>query len=173
MEHDLSYKKPERNYLCDFYIETRIDDTELPVKIKDKPGSLNLIPNPEVIYSIDVSFDAAIYKDREFYEFPVERKQWQIDNLKKQNSTEKAHTIIGEVLSQQLDNICKEISSFNIRYSSASIAGEDFENTNRVDFCIYEGSFAQKENISSDNKKSRQKNSNEGYEHCSAQTVYH
>lgn len=77
MDYEIAYKNPERMYLCDFSIETRIDDIDLPNKIKDKLNSLNLLPNPEKVYVLDVSFGVAIYKDIEFYKFPVERKQWQ------------------------------------------------------------------------------------------------
>lgn len=157
MDMNLETKMPERNYLCNFSIETRIDDTELSSKIKEKLCSLNLLPNAEMIYVIAVSFDADIYKDEEFYKFPIERKQWEIDKLKTQAPKERAQNIIGEVLSQQLNNITTELAPFNIRYQSASIAGEDFGDINRVDFCIYEDTASQKENTLSNKKKSRRK----------------
>lgn len=161
MDFENDYKKTERNYLCEFSIKTRIDDIDLPNKIKDKLNLLKVLPDSEKGYVLDTSFGAAIYKDDEFYKFPVERKQWQIDNLEKlknkKDSRKIAETIIGEVLSQQLHNICEILGTFNINCHSATIAGEDIDDINRVDFCIYEDVYAAKELPSNSTNKSKRK----------------
>ncbi len=159
MDYETDYQRPERKYLCDFSIATRIDDVDLSNKIKDKFSSLELTVDTKKAYSIDVSFDVAIYKDIAFYKFPVERKQWQIDNLQKQRPQQIAHTIIGEVLNQQLNNICDVLKPFDIRYDSASIAGEDFNDVNRVDFCIFENKKIEEENPE-DSKKGKKNKGN-------------
>lgn len=152
-----NYRKPERKYLCDFSLETFIYDVDLPTKIKDKLASLNVLPTPDMIYVLDVSFDVKVYHIKEFYKFPVERKQWQIDELEKQTPKRQTETMIHQILAQQLDNICKELSPFNIQYQAAIIAGEEFDDLNRVDFCIYESEFLQKENPNEEKKKTRRK----------------
>ena len=63
----LNYQRPERNYLCDFFLETCIYDTDLPTKIKDKLASLNVLPNPDTIYVLDVSFGVKVYSIKDFY----------------------------------------------------------------------------------------------------------
>lgn len=152
-----NYQRPERNYLCDFSLETCIYDVDLPTKIKDKLASLNVLPKPNIIYVLDVSFDVKVYRVKDFYKFHVERKQWQIDELEKQSPKRQTETMIHQVLAQQLDNICKELSLFNIQYQTAIIAGEDYDDLNRVDFCIYESEFIQKESPNDGKKKTRRK----------------
>ena len=153
----LNYQKPERKYLCDFSLETCIYDVDLPTQIKDKLASLNVLPTPDMVYVLDVSFDVKVYHIKEFYKFPVERKQWQIDELEKQSPKRQTETMIHQVLAQQLNNICKELSPLNIQYETAIIAGEEFDNLNRVDFCIYESEFIQKESPKDGKKKTRRK----------------
>ena len=139
---EIEYTKPERKYLCLFTVDARIDDVDLPNKIMDKLNSLAVLPDPEKNYALNVSFGVVVYEDERFYGFPVERRQWQIDKLEdlKQKGDVKQlnHTIMGEVLAQQLHNICDALAPLNISYHSATIAGEDFEEINRVVFEIYE-----------------------------------
>lgn len=156
MDFELQRKRPEK-ILCEFSIETRIDDVELSAKIKEKLCSLGILPNQETTYILEVSFDAAIYKDGNFYKFPVEWKEWQLNQLNHKKPEEKGHTIIQGVLSQQLDKISQEVDSFQIPYQRASIIGEDLGDLNRVDFCIFEDPNPQKESDTSGGKKSRRR----------------
>lgn len=159
MDYEIKETPIKRNCLCEFSIDTRIDDIDLANKIKAKFDALNISDIPNKNYVLEVTFDAAIYKDIAFYKFPVERKQWQIDNLNKlevkKDSRKIAETIIGEVLSQQLNNICDIFKSSNITYTSAIIAGEDIDNTNRVDFCLYEDKTEIEENALKNGRKSK------------------
>lgn len=161
MEHEIEYKKPEKKYLCRCTVDTRIDDVDLPNKIIDKLNSLAVLPDPEMNYALNVSFGIVVYEDEWFYDFPVERRQWQIDKLEdlKQKGDVKQlkHTIMGEVLAQQLHNICDALAPLNINYHSATIAGEDFEELNRVDFDIYEDTSAAREGFSASQKKGKRK----------------
>jgi len=161
MEYEIEYKKPEKKYLCRFTVDTRIDDVDLPNKIIDKLSSLAVLPDPEKVYALNVSFGIVVYEDEQFYDFPVERRQWQIDKLEdlKQKGDVKQlkHTIMGEVLAQQLHNICDALAPLNINYHSATIAGEDFEELNRVDFDIYEDISTDWEGFSASKKKGKRK----------------
>jgi hypothetical protein len=133
--------KTEPKYLCKFPLETRIDDIDLPNKIKDKLNSLNLRPDPEKVYNLSVYFSVEIYEDSEFYNFPVELKQYQIDKLNKHKgkNQEMWKPSIQDILSQQLNNICDALKPFNINFSTTKITGENIiDDTNRVDFCILE-----------------------------------
>lgn len=141
MSIEFEYKKPERAYLCDFSIEEYVYDSDLPLKIRDKLTFLNISFAPDKTYCLDVSFDVGVYKDKQLFAFPVERKPWQLERLKNQKPQERVHTMISDVLSQQLENICIELSGFSFKYSNATIAGEDFGNLRRVDFCIYEDPY--------------------------------
>ena len=154
---DLNYEIPKRKYLCNFSIATNIYDTELSNKIKEKFCSLELSPNPDASYVIEISFDLKIYGDIQFYKFPVERNQVQLERLKQQTPKEKAHTIIGDVLSQQAHTICKNLPTTNIPYHSVIIAGESKNDLNRVDFCIYEDMFATSPDEETTSKKSKRK----------------
>ena len=161
MSHEVEYKKPEKKYLCRFTVDTRIYDIDLPNKIMDKFNSLAILPDPDKVYALNVSFGVAIYEDAWFYDFPVERRQWQVDKLEelKQKGDVKQvkHTIMNEVLAQQLHNICAALEPLNINYHSATIAGEDFEDINRVDFDIYEDTSAAPEGLTARQKKGKQK----------------
>ncbi len=128
----------ERNNVCNFSISTPIYDRELPVKIKDVLQSMYLPIDQGKHYSLDVSFDKNVYENMDFFTFPVERKDWQIEQLKSQTPREQRKTIISEILSQQLENICKEIEVLHIPFRSTSIIGEDFGHAQRVDVAIYE-----------------------------------
>ena len=103
MDYEIKETPIKRNCLCEFSIDTRIDDIDLANKIKAKFDALNISDIPNKNYVLEVTFDAAIYKDIAFYKFPVERKQWQIDNLNKlevkKDSRKIAETIIGELAS--------------------------------------------------------------------------
>ena len=122
-----------KKHLCNFSIETRIDDIELPNKIKEKLYELDLHTNPEKDYSLTVHFDPAIYKESEFYNFPVERKQ------------QKGSPTVQDILSQQLNNICNALEPFNIKFRHTSIVGENFiYDINQVNFCILESDAEQK-----------------------------
>ena len=154
---DFTYEIPKRKYLCNFSIATNIYDTELSNKIKEKFCSLELSPNPDASYVIEISFDLKIYSDIQFYKFPVERNQAQLERLKQQTPQEKAHTIIGEVLSQQAHTICKELPTKDVPYRSVIIAGESKNDLNRVDFCIYEDMFAPPKTEETTSKKSKRK----------------
>lgn len=144
MVNENQISKPERNFLCDFSLETQIIDTNLPNLIVEKLRDISINPQPDKEYVIDVSFGVGIYKAKEFYLFPVERKQWEIDNLQKQKPEKVAYTIIDDVLSQQLHNICESLKEFNIPYHHAYIAGEDYDSINKVVFCIYETNATEK-----------------------------
>lgn len=161
MDYEIEYKKPEKKYLCRFTVDTRINDVDLPNKIMDKLSSLAVLPDSEKVYALNVSFGIVVYEDERFYDFPVERRQWQIDKLEdlKQKGDVKQlkHTIMGEVLAQQLHNICDALAPLNINYHSATIAGEDFEEINRVDFDIYEDTSAAREGLSATQKKEKRK----------------
>lgn len=161
MDYEIEYKKPEKKYLCRFTVDTRINDVDLPNKIMDKFRSLAVLPDSEKVYALNVSFGIVVYEDERFYDFPVERRQWQIDKLEdlKQKGDVKQlkHTIMGEVLAQQLHNICDALAPLNINYHSATIAGEDFEEINRVDFDIYEDTSAVREGLSATQKKGKRK----------------
>ena len=161
MEYEIEYKKPERKYLCRCTVDTRIDDVDLPNKIMDKLSSLAVLPDSEKVYALNVSFGIVIYEDERFYDFPVERRQWQIDKLEdlKQKGDVKQlkHTIMGEVLAQQLHNICAALEPLNINYHSATIAGEDFEEINRVEVDIYEDTSAIREDFSVNQKRANGK----------------
>lgn len=154
---DFKYEIPKRKYLCNFSIATNIYDADLSNKIKEKFCSLELSPNPDASYVIEISFDLKIYSDIQFYKFPVERNQAQLERLKQQTPKEKAHTIIGDVLSQQAHTICKNLPTTNIPYRSVIIAGESKNDLNRVDFCIYEDMFASPKNEETTSKKSKRK----------------
>ena len=158
---EIEYKKPERKYLCRFTIDARIDDVDLPNKIMDKLNSLAVLPDPEKVYALNVSFGIVVYEDERFYDFPVERRQWQIDKLEdlkqKGDAKQLKHTIMGDVLAQQLHNICDALAPLNISYHSATIAGEDFEEINRVDFEIYEDISTIREDFSANQKKGKRK----------------
>ena len=158
---EIEYTKPERQYLCLFTVDARIDDVDLPNKIMDKLSSLAVLPDSEKVYALNVSFGIVIYEDERFYDFPVERRQWQIDKLEdlKQKGDVKQlkHTIMGEVLAQQLHNICAALEPLNINYHSATIAGEDFEEINRVEFDIYEDTSTIREDFSVNQKKGKRK----------------
>lgn len=151
------YRKPERSCLCEFSLETRIDDVSLPGRIAERLAALELRPAPEKSYVVDVSFSAAIYQDAAFYQFPVERKPWQIDRLQAQKPKEQALTILDDVISQQLHNICAALAPFGIPYRFAAIAGEDWPELNRVDFCIYENTLSTSAPADGSAKKSRRK----------------
>ena len=118
MSGEIDYIRPERKYLCDFSVDTRIDDIALPEKICENLLSLNLSISSDMRYSLEVSFGADIYKDKDFYRFPVERKQWQIEKLRSLSPQKMAEQMIDDILSQQLDNICKALSPFHIWYTS-------------------------------------------------------
>ena len=118
MSGENDYIRPERKYLCDFSVDTRIDDIALPEKICENLLSLNLSISSDMRYSLEVSFGADIYKDKDFYRFPVERKQWQIEKLRSLSPQKMAEQMIDDILSQQLDNICKALSPFHIWYTS-------------------------------------------------------
>lgn len=130
--------KSEQKYLCNFSIPTTIYDKELPEKIKEKLSAMDLPIDQSKIYSMNVSFDKKVYGDKDFYIFPVERKDWQIEQLKNQSPQDQMNTVISDVLSQQLDNICRGIEQFHIPFRSTSIIGEDFDHAARVDVAIYE-----------------------------------
>lgn len=53
-------------YLCRFSLDMRIDDIELPNAIKSKLESLQIQPESDTIYSVNVSFSSKIYNDQEF-----------------------------------------------------------------------------------------------------------
>ena len=118
----------EKKCFCNFPIETRIDDVDLPNKIKEKLNMLDLHANPERAYSLAIYFDPAIYGDSKFYNFPVEQKHQQ-----------KGTPTVQDILSQQLNNICHAIAQFNINFQHTEIVGANFIcDINRVDFCIIE-----------------------------------
>ncbi len=136
------YERPEKTYLCQFALDTSIYDTQLPCKIGEKLAELALSPNAGKHYCIDVSFDANAYNEPEFYRFPVESKPWQTEQLKSQSPKQQTHTLIREILSQQLRNICAQLPAFSIPYTRAAIAGEDLETPNLIYFRIYEDNFS-------------------------------
>ena len=129
-------------YLCRFSLDRRIDDMDLPNAIKRNLDSMQIQPDPETIYSVGLSFSSKIYNDQAFYKYPVDLKEVEIERLKKQSKHNRMKAIIGHVLSQQLNRICNELAQFHISYRNASISGEDFDEIQRVDFCIYEDNTA-------------------------------
>lgn len=140
-------------YLCRFSLDTRIDDIKLANIIKSKLESLHIQPDPDTIYSVDVSFSSKIYNDREFFKYPVEFKPVEIERLKKQSKQSQMEAIIGRVLSQQLDSICNELVPFHISCKYVSISGTDFDEIRRVDFCIFEDTKATQDRHSEKDKK--------------------
>lgn len=129
----------KENKLCYFTLNTHIYDIDLPTKIKEKLQGLNLSVNPDKVYTVEVTFDMKAYTYPEFYGFPVERRQWEIEKLKTLDDIEKKKTIICDVLSAQLNNICKIIDDLHIRYKTANIVGDNFDNVNHVEFKIDKG----------------------------------
>lgn len=97
---------------------------------------------------------------KSFYKFPVDLKPVEIERLKKQNKHNRTEAIIGHILSQQLDSICKELAAFHLPYRNASISGEDFNEIHRVEFCIYEDSTAT-EAFRSEKKQKHRRNPTE------------
>lgn len=155
---EISYEAefPERKKLCTVVVDTFIHDIELPAKIKEKLQELNLSIDPEKIYSVDVSFDMGAYSDPTFYKFSVERPQWAEEKFEKLDKEEKRKQTIYDVLSAQLDKICKELSSLNLKYKNAYIIGENFEKVKHVELEIKERSSAKpKENEASNSKKTK------------------
>ena len=131
----------ERKEFCNFSIEAPIYDVDLPSKIKEKLDSLDLHPNPEYVYDFSILFDVDTYLELEFYHFPVEWKQYEIENLEKikNNPKERRETILDGVLRQQIHNICDALESFPVKFSTASIEGEYFNGeVNRVYISIFE-----------------------------------
>ena len=137
----------KRNCLCEFSIETRIDDIDLPNKIKKKINSLDLHIDPEKAYKVSAYFDIEIYNDSLFYTFPVEWKPHELKKLEKikNNKQETEKTILYGVLGQQIHSICKVLEPFNINFHNADIVGYNIGDINRVDFCISEDNTEPKE----------------------------
>ncbi len=131
-------KEFEKKTFCSFTIDTHIYDVELCSKVNDKMKSLKLTPDVDKIYEINIYFDKSVYGQKEFYLFPIERKDWQIEELKTLSGTEKRHTILNQVLSAQLQNICDEIAKFNVVYRNIRIIGDDFGGKNQVKIEINE-----------------------------------
>lgn len=135
----------ERKEFCNFSIEAPIYDVDLPSKIKEKLDSLDLHPNPEYDYSFSVYFDAAVYEESEFYNFPVEWKEYEIKKLEKieNNPNERRRTFLYGVLGQQIHNIRDALESYLVKFSTANIVGDDMgeiNNINQVFFLIFEDS---------------------------------
>ena len=144
--------------LCSFTVSACIYDLDLASKVNDKIQILNLSPKIDMIYRVKVSFNKKDYYNAEFYKFPVERKQWQIEKLEKFDENEKRQTIINEVLSAQLQNVCKELKKFNITYRKISMIGDDFGNLRQVKIEITEDTATkQREEIELGSKKSKTK----------------
>lgn len=135
--------KNERICFYNFSIETRIDDIDLPNKIKDKINSLGLHPNPEKAYSFNVYFSVEIYADSEFYNFPVEKKK--NVNKRKKNAEDTKKDIMYDVLTQQLYNICDALKPLNFNFYSSSITGDELnKDINLVSFYIFEDNDKEK-----------------------------
>ena len=145
---------PEREKLCFITVDTYIHDIELPIKVKEKLQELNLTVNPGKIYSVNVYFDMGAYSDPDFYVFPVTRPQWAAEKFEKLDDLGKKKQIIYDVLSAQLENICKEISLLQIKYSSARIIGENFGKAAHVELKIEEYASAKPMEEASGSKKS-------------------
>lgn len=134
---DIELGEPQYPILCKFSFKSSIYDTNLPEMIRNRLISANVRPNPNKFYLIDISFSVTSYKQKAFYEFPIERRLKRIGQ-RKQSAQESAETHINEVLTWQLKNICRELSNAGIRYRYATMAGEDFKDARRVVFRIYE-----------------------------------
>ena len=149
---------------CNFSIETPIYDIDLPNKIKDKLISLDVHPEPGKVYRLNVSFEDINYYIVDFYRFPVEWKQWEIEKLEKLEKAgkidERADIIRTGVLSQQLENICNALEPFNIDFAAAAIMGKSIDGEeNRVDFDICETSPTSKWGYSKNRTKANQEES--------------
>ena len=126
----------ERKLFCNFSIETPIYDVDLPNKILEKLNSLDLHPNPEYVYDFSVDFDVDIYLESEFYNFPVEEKPKDKEKTPTEN----------DILGQQIHNIRDALKSFPIKFSTASIAGENVNgDINQVHCFIFEDPTKKKE----------------------------
>lgn len=123
--------------LCQSIFQKSIYDPDLPEIMKERLASERIHPDSNKIYMIDVSFDIAVCKEPAFYEFPIEHRS-RLINQSELFGAEKVKERTNEVLRCQLKKICQKLSALEIRYRYATIAGEDFKDTQQVILGIYE-----------------------------------
>ena len=85
---DAKGEETENKTLCSFIIDGYIYDIGLLSKVKEKLQNLTLSTDANKIYTVTVYFDKRVYQNSDFYTFPLERKQWQIDKLEKLDTKE-------------------------------------------------------------------------------------
>ncbi len=123
-----------KDVACEFSVAARIYDLDLAQKISKRLSQTGFCGKADKLYFVTVSFDVKVYDKADFYAYPVELKAWQQEKIAKESREGRAQTLIGEILSQQLHKICECLPSFSVKLKMASIAGEDFEDIERVDF---------------------------------------
>lgn len=105
---------PERKILCEFSLEKRISDIDLPSQIKSTLDSLDLYFDPEKHYILTVYFDAYSRHCKGFYDLPIERTPGRDKQI-----------TVHDVLRQQINNIRHALEPLNINFSKANIKGID------------------------------------------------
>lgn len=134
---DIELGEPQYHTLWKLTLKRNIYDSNLPEMIKEKLASGHIHPDPSKIYMVDASFNITVYKEKAFYEFPAGCRIRQI-RQPEQSPQERMEDRINEVLIWQLKKICQELSGAGIKYRYATIAGEDFKDTQQVKLRIYE-----------------------------------
>lgn len=99
---EIELGEPKYRTLCKFSVNSSIYDNQLPEIIKKRLASINVTPEPNKFYLIDVSFSIAVYKCKAFYEFSVEHRPRCLGKPKQESEQEKNEAHINEVLSWQL-----------------------------------------------------------------------
>ncbi len=123
----------ERKELKKFIIAAEIYDTELPQKIYSELSSKLPELDKEYYYDLDIVFNKSVYQCMEFYEYPLEKPLEQ-----KEGKQYKAKELISNILSEQLDQILKEIETLEFDLGSSGIIGDNIDNHN-IEVTLYRG----------------------------------